>query len=110
VREQPDQKTHELGTDQPGRTFSSVGQGRSAYEQTDWHGQEEQRFLAELARRLDAAVAKGETKAIILIAPPRALGVLRQAYTNGLRAAIKAEIDKDYVRMPVHEIEKKLAA
>ena len=40
----------------------------------------------------------------------RALGVLRQAYTRGLREAIKAEIDKDYVRMPVYEIEKKLAA
>ena len=45
-----------------------------------------------------------------MVAPPRALGVLRQAYSKGLRDAIKAEIDKDYVRMPVHEIEKKLAA
>jgi protein required for attachment to host cells len=110
VREHPDAKTHELGTDAPGRAFGSVGHGRSAYEQTDWHGQEEQRFLTELASRLDAAVTKGETKSIVLVAPPRALGVLRQAYTNGLRAAIKAEIDKDYVRMPVYEIEKKFAA
>ena len=46
----------------------------------------------------------------MLVAPPRALGVLRQAFTNGLRDAIRAEIDKDYVKMPVHEIEKKLAA
>jgi protein required for attachment to host cells len=110
VHEHPDPKTHELGTDAPGRSFGSVGQGRSAYEQTDWHAQAEQRFLADLAKRLDAAVMAGETKSIIMVAPPRALGVLRQAYSKGLRDAVKAEIDKDYVRMPVHEIEKKLAA
>jgi hypothetical protein len=49
AREQPDRKTHELGTDAPGRSFSSVGSGRSAVEQTDWHEQEEHRFLQALA-------------------------------------------------------------
>ena len=34
-------------------------------------------------------------KSLVLVAPPRALGVLRQAFTNGLRDAIRAEIDKD---------------
>jgi protein required for attachment to host cells len=110
VREQPDEPTREQGTDAPGRSISSVGARRSAMEQTDWHEQAEQRFLCELAKRLDAAVTAGETKAIIIVAPPRALGVLRQAYSNGLREAVKAEIDKDYVKLPVHEIEKKLAA
>jgi protein required for attachment to host cells len=78
-------------------------------EQTDWHAQEEERFLRELAQRLDAAVNAGQANALILIAPPRALGVLRQTYSHGLRAAIRAEIDKDFVRLPVHEIEKHLA-
>ena len=110
VREQEGARTAEQGTDAPGRSINSVDSRRSAMEQTDWHGQEEQRFLTDLAKRLDAAVTKGEVKSLILIAPPRALGVLRQAYTHGLRAAIKAEIDKDYVKMPVYEIEKKLAA
>jgi len=44
------------------------------------------------------------------VAPPRALGVLRQAYSPNLRNALRAEIDKDFVRMPVHEIERHLAA
>jgi protein required for attachment to host cells len=108
--EQADAKTHEQGTDAPGRSVNSVGARRSAMEQTDWHEQDEQRFLCELAGRLDAAVTAGETKAVIVVAPPRALGVLRQAYSDGLRGAVRAEIDKDYVRMPVHEIEKHLAA
>jgi protein required for attachment to host cells len=110
VREQADPKTHEQGTDAPGRAIQSVGSARSAMEQTDWHDQAEQRFLTDLARRLDAAVAAGEMKSMILIAPPRALGVLRQALSEMVRAAVRVEIDKDYVKMPVHEIEKHLAA
>jgi protein required for attachment to host cells len=110
VREQEDAKTREQGTDAPGRSVNSIDARRSAMEQTDWHEQGERRFLADLAKRLDAAVAAGETKSIIIAAPPRALGVLRQAYSNGLRGVLKAEIDKDLVKMPLYEIEKKLAA
>jgi protein required for attachment to host cells len=44
-----------------------------------------------------------------VIAPPRALGMLRPAYSHGLKAAVRAELDKDLVKMPVHEIEKRLA-
>jgi protein required for attachment to host cells len=47
---------------------------------------------------------------VIMVAPPRALGVLRQAYSQNLRNVLRAEIDKDFVRMPVDEIEKRLAA
>src|SRR5262249_5125814 len=70
VYEHADPKTHELGTDAPGRSFSSVGSGRSAMEQTDWHEQEEQRFLLKLLGHLEAAVNAGATKSLILVAPP----------------------------------------
>ena len=110
VFDHPDPKTHELGTDAPGRSFSSVGHGRSAVEQTDWHTQEEERFLRKLAEHLDAEVKAGRAKSIVIVAPPRALGVLRPAYSHDLKKAMRTEIDKDLVRMPVHEIEKHLAA
>jgi protein required for attachment to host cells len=106
--EHPDPPTHDLGTSPPGRVHQSVGTGRSAVEPTDLHDQSEQRFLGWLAHHLDAAVSKGEAKALIIVAPPRALGVLRHAYSPRLRAALKAEIDKDYVRTPIYEIEKHL--
>jgi protein required for attachment to host cells len=108
VHEHANPKTHEQGADRPGRAFSSVGAIRSAVEQTDWHDQSERAFLEDLAGRLDAAVTAGETEAVIVVAPPRALGVLRQAYSPRLRQALRAEVDKDLVRMPVHEIEKHL--
>jgi protein required for attachment to host cells len=110
VHEQPDAKTSEQGTDKPGRSINSIDSRRSAMEQTDWHDQEEERFLQRLASHLDAEVNAGNAKSVIMVAPPRALGVLRQAYSQNLRNVLRAEIDKDFVRMPVDEIEKRLAA
>ena len=45
---------------------------------------------------------------MIIVAPPRALGVLRAAYSPVLRDAVREEIDKDYVRLPIHQIEEYL--
>ncbi len=110
VLEQKDLATHQLGADKPGRTHSSVGHGSSAVTQTDWHDQSEQVFLTHLAQRLDSDVAAGKVKSVILVAPPRALGMIRHAYSHALRGAIRSEIDKDLVRHPVHDIEKHLTA
>src|SRR5690242_17690242 len=82
VRLQPDLPTRELGGDKPGRTHSSAGHGSSAVTQTDWHDRSEQAFLTQLAQKLDAAVTAGKTKSIVLVAPPRALGMLRPAYSH----------------------------
>ena len=110
VYEQKDLPTHLLGADKPGRTHSSAGSGSSSVTQTDWHNQAEQAFLTQLAEKLDAAVAAGKTKSIILAASPRALGMIRPAYSHALRAAVRVEVDKDLVKLPIHEIEKHLTA
>jgi protein required for attachment to host cells len=36
--------------------------------------------------------------------------MIRHVYPHALRAAIRAEIDKDLVKHPVHDIEKHLTA
>ena len=110
VHEQKDPPTRALGTDAPGRAMNSVGAVRSAVRQTDWHEQAERAFLEQLVARLDAAVTSGESRSFILAAPPRALGTIRQLSPPAVRAAIRAEIDKDYVRLPVDEIKKHLVA
>src|SRR5688572_32617199 len=110
VHEQKDFKTREHGTDAPGRSINSIDNRRSAMEQTDWHTLEEERFLQRLAANLDAAVKAGRIKSLMIVAPPRALGMLRPAYSHDVRNALRAEVDKDFVKMPVHEIEKHLAA
>ena len=110
VLEQKDLATHLVGADKPGRTHSSVGLGSSSVTQTDWHDQSEQAFLTDLAQRLDGDVTAGKVKSMILVAPPRALGMIRHAYSHTLRGAIRSEIDKDLVKHPVHDIEKHLTA
>ena len=109
VHEHANAPTHQQGTDQPGRVHQSFGNARSAVEQTDWHDEAERVFLESLARRLDVAIAAGETSDLIIIAAPRALGMLRAAYSPAIRQALRGEIDKDYVKVPIREIEKRLA-
>jgi len=108
VFEQKDLATHVIGTDAPGRTFNSVGSARSAVEQTDWHDQAERAFLTQLAQHLEEALASGKTKSLIIVASPRALGMIRPAYSQAVTGAVRIEVDKDLVKMPVHEIEKRL--
>jgi protein required for attachment to host cells len=108
VLEHDNPATHEQGTGAPGRVHQSTGTARSAVEQTDWHDEAERHFLQMLAKELDAAVTRAPGKRLVVVAAPRALGMLRQAYSPLLRHAISAELDKDWVKMPIHEIEKQL--
>ena len=103
-------RSHELGRDAPPRVHESAGVGRSAIEQPDLHDKAEQKFLEQLAGRLDGALKEGKAKHLILVAPARALGMIRRAYTSIVRGALKEEIEKDWVKMPIAEIEKRLAA
>jgi protein required for attachment to host cells len=110
VFEQEDKRTHELGAAPPGRSYQSMGHHRSAVEQTDWHDEAERAFLRTLATRLDTEIAQRSNRPLIVVAAPRALGMLRDAYSPAVRRALAAEIAKDMVKMPVHEIEKALTA
>lgn len=101
----PDLPTHEQGVSPPGRSIQSAGHRRSAVSQTDWHDEAERSFLKKLAERLNSAVEAGETKAITMVASPRALGMIRPVYSSVLRHAIVREVAKDLVKQPTDEIE-----
>ena len=105
---QPDEKTSELGTDKPGRAHSPPGTAHSAMEQTDWHMQAEQAFLTEVAAMIDGIVTTEQPHTMVLVAPPQALGYLRNALAPNARKAITAELAKDYTQMPVPDIERNL--
>ncbi|HET9903592.1 MAG TPA: host attachment protein [Xanthobacteraceae bacterium] len=98
----------EQGTDVPGRVQPSVGTSRSAVEETDWHAQAERAFLRRLCRHLDQAVMSGKAKSIVLVAPPRAMGVLREELSQAARETVRAEIARDLTNLPAYEIEKRL--
>ena len=103
-----DAPTSALGTDRPGRVHQSVGSARSGVEQTDWHDRDEQEFLKALAARLDKAVLAKEVSHLVIVAPPRALGVLRKTFSQHVKDAVVTEIDKDLTGVPVSDIEQHL--
>lgn len=107
--EQDNPATHEQGTDRPGRFSDGPSVHRSAVQETDWHRLAEERFARDLADRLYKAAHAGRFDRLILVAPPRTLGELRDALHKEVRARVIAEIDKDLTNHPVHEIEKIVA-
>ncbi len=108
VYEQKEEPTRDLGTDKPGRVREMATGVHSAVEPTDYHDQEETAFLTRLSARLDALVKSGNAHHLIIVAPPRALGVLRKSYSVALRQTIRAEVDHDLIHLPVQEIEHRL--
>lgn len=102
--------THDLGTDRPGRSFQSHGSGRSAVESPDRHAALEEAFLKRVAEHLHAERQAGAYSELILVAPPRALGLLREFLAPDVRASLKAELAKDLTHLPTDAIERHLKA
>ena len=106
---EPSPPTSELGTERPGRVHESKGVSRSAVETTDYHAAAEADFLRRIAGRL-AELVQGGVSRILIVAPPKALGTLREALSAQVKAAVDGELAKDLVKLPVDEIERHIAA
>jgi protein required for attachment to host cells len=101
--------THEQGTERPGRSFSSMGPGRSAVESTDWHHLEQHKFVLMVSAALEKLVREQDVKALIIAAPPRTLADLRHDLHDDVKARLLAEVGKDLTKQPLYEIEKLLS-
>jgi protein required for attachment to host cells len=109
VFEDENPPTHEQGSDRPGRLTEAALTGRrSAVEPTDWHDIEEHRFVRKVAAAMEQMVRTSRVKALIVVAPPKTLAELRNAFHPDVKACVVAEIDKDLTKHPVREIEKHL--
>ncbi|MDQ4088108.1 MAG: host attachment family protein [Pseudomonadota bacterium] len=117
VEENP--KDSDQGTGAPGRTFSSavgdprtggygatIGAGRSAYEDTDFHQLQEDRFAAEAAQLLKERALRNDFDSLVVVAPPQTLGELRKHYHKEVEKRLAAEVPKDLTNLPVEEIER----
>ena len=94
-------------SDGPGRTSAMAAGGRrSAYQETDFHRQEEERFARRTAAMLGRRAAAAEFERLVVVADPRTLGVLRDHYPPALKKVVTAEVAKDLVKHPVAEIER----
>ena len=103
--------SREHGTDTPGRTHSSMGDGRSSsYGETDWHEQSERRFARHAAGILDKAAIAKPGAGIIVIAAPRTLGELRKHYGRETGNRLLAEIGKDLANHATDDIVEAICA
>jgi protein required for attachment to host cells len=103
--------TAEQGAERPGRVVSSAegGARRSAVEPTDWHEIAEARFARDVAAALAEAARAGRFDKLAVVAPPKTLAELREAFDEPVRKRIIGEVDKTLTKHPVPEIERLLA-
>lgn len=106
--ENPDPPTRDQGTDKPGRKFAGMGEARSATEPTDFHEQAEENFLRQIAARVEHDIGKRDIDNLVVVAPPRAIGILRRAFSPQVKNIVRHEVEKDYVHMPMYEVERHL--
>jgi protein required for attachment to host cells len=93
--------THDLGAERPGRTRESAGSARHAVQpRQDLHQADKQNFVHEVAAALNAANARDEFDALVLVAPAHALGDLRQALDASTQRKITAQLQKDLTKVP----------
>lgn len=110
VLEQENPATREQGTDRPGRSIQSVGTARSAMEQADWHYLAEERFAGTIAEALYRLAHGNHFDRLVVVAPAKVLGNLRQAFHAEVAERIVAEVPKELTSHPIPEIERLMAA
>lgn len=103
--ERDDRKDRDIKTDAPGSTKQSGGYGRSTYEETDFHQQEEDRWVKEAADELKARALRGDYEALAIIAPPKALGVLKKCLHKEVERRLVCTVNKEMSGRPIPDIE-----
>ena len=103
--------SRDINADRPGRTHDRMGPGRHSMEPTsDPHREEKRHFAAEVAGHLNAAALKQSYDRLVLVAPPKTLGDLRQALNKEASAKVDGELSKDLTKVPDQELAGHLSA
>ena len=103
-----DRKDREIKTDAPGTTKQSFGSGRPAYEETDFHQQEEDRWIKEAAEELKTRALRNDFDALAIVAPPKALGLLKKCLHKEVQKRIVVTLNTEMTDRPIPDIEELL--
>ncbi|EPX87460.1 Protein required for attachment to host cell [Rubellimicrobium thermophilum DSM 16684] len=107
--EQDNPPDRDQKSDRPGRYYDAGAPGaKSAYEETDYHRLEKERFAEQMAGILYKAAHGNRFERLVIVAGPQILGALRPALHKEVAARIVAEIPKTMTGHPVDQIEKLL--
>jgi len=100
-----DRKDREIKTDAPGTTKQSAGYGRSTYEEPDFQQQEEDRWIKDAAEDLKARALRNDFDALAIVAPPKALGILKKSLHKEVEKRIICTVNKEMSGRPIPDIE-----
>ena len=103
--EREDRKDREIKTDAPGTQAQSAGYGRPAMDETDFHQQEEDRWIKEAAEELKRRALRNDFEALAIVAPPRALGTLRKELHKEVEKRLVCTVNKEMSGRPIPDIE-----
>jgi protein required for attachment to host cells len=116
--ERADAKDSEMKTDAPGTAAHGAGAagrgigavagghvGRPTMEETDYHQQEEDKWVKEAADELKKRALRNDYEALVIVAPPKALGVLRKELHKEVEKRIVCTVNKEMTDRPIPDIE-----
>ena len=107
--ERSDAMDRDIKTDAPGTQSPRVGMGRDTMEETDFHQQGEDRWVKDAAEELNRRALSNDFDALVVVAPPKALGVLRKKLHKETERRIVLTVNKEMTDRPIPDIEELLA-
>lgn len=104
--------SREIVTERPGRAATPMGtQGRHTLSYTvDYHEFEKERFAHQVGDLLDKLRTRSRFDRLVLVAPPKTLGALRDALDKRTYDLVTGELHKDLTHMEPAQLESPLGA
>lgn len=103
--EREDRKDSEIKSDAAGSSKQSFGYGRPAMEETDFHQLEEDRWAHAAAEEVNRRVLSNGFDSLVVIAPPKTLGLIRKKLHKEAERRLVCEIPKEMTGRPIPDIE-----
>ena len=97
-----DQLREEQRDESAGRSFESANSARHAVGVEDPYRKVKNDFVAGVAEQLNETLKHGDWEGVVLAAPDRLLGVLRDSVSKHI--TIVGEVAKDLIKTPDHEL------
>ena len=103
--EREDAPDREIKTDAAGSSKQSFGYGRQALGETDFHQLEEDRWAQTAAESVNQRVLQNDFEQLVVIAPPKTLGLIRKKLHKEAERRLVCELPKEMTGRPIPDIE-----
>ncbi len=85
----------DAGTDKPGRGRNPGSGGHSYGHELTWHEYQKERFAKDMAEVVNKAASQNAFDKLVIAAPPKALGDLRDHLNKPAQERLSGEVHKD---------------